>query len=219
MRSFDPGCGREGEGPPRYCPALTCITTWRIHQPLSGAIQTTPCFSCATQGHLSVHCTLRFTAAGIPPTSWCAREKVERRRSLWRHRAVSPLTGPVGKPPCRHAASFRSILTTRAITTLASGAFHRPGPSGDRRTLTLRRENPLLSDAPARTFFHPEAQGDAAYDAVNWGTEIVHLDPRTGAAMPAATAVAMAADPNRPALRARAGTRGHAPGPRPSGAT
>jgi acetyl esterase/lipase len=71
-------------------------------------------------------------------------------------------------------------IRTRVVTTIARGAVHRPRLSADRRTLSFRRENPPLAEAPVASFFGPEARGDDAYDKPNWGGETHHVDPRTG---------------------------------------
>jgi dipeptidyl aminopeptidase/acylaminoacyl peptidase len=72
-------------------------------------------------------------------------------------------------------------LRTRTVTTIARGALHRPRLSADGRTLTYRRENPPLAAAAVASFFGPEAHGDKAYDKPNWGSEVHHVDARTGA--------------------------------------
>lgn len=72
-------------------------------------------------------------------------------------------------------------VRTGAIRTLARGAVHRPRLSADGRTLTYSRESPAFAAAPVASFFGPEAQGDEAYDRVNWGHRIHHVDSRTGA--------------------------------------
>jgi dipeptidyl aminopeptidase/acylaminoacyl peptidase len=72
-------------------------------------------------------------------------------------------------------------IRTRAVTTIARGALHRPRLSADGRTLTYRRENPPAAAAAVASFFGPEAQGENAYDKPNWGGEIHYVDSRTGA--------------------------------------
>jgi len=93
-------------------------------------------------------------------------------------------------------------VRTKAVTTLATGPLHRPTLSADGRTLTYWRENPPFSRARVATFFGPEAHGDEAYDAVNWGSEVHHIDSSTGepVAPPQRTA-AQAPPSNQPSLR------------------
>jgi dipeptidyl aminopeptidase/acylaminoacyl peptidase len=91
---------------------------------------------------------------------------------------------------------------TRAASTLLTGAIHHPSLAADGRVVTLRRESQPLSQFPASRVFGPEAVGDAAFDAVNYGTESVSIDARTGAAVDPPPARAPAAnDSPRPALR------------------
>jgi dienelactone hydrolase len=73
-------------------------------------------------------------------------------------------------------------VRTRAATTIATGALHRPTVSADGRTLTYWRENPSFSRTRVATFFGPHARGEAIYDPVNWGSEVHHVDLATGAA-------------------------------------
>ncbi|HEU0052603.1 MAG TPA: prolyl oligopeptidase family serine peptidase [Longimicrobium sp.] len=75
-------------------------------------------------------------------------------------------------------------VRTGTVTTLARGALHRPRLSADGRTLTYRRENPVLPAAPIETFFAPSIQGEAAYDLPNWGGEVHHVDARSGTPVP-----------------------------------
>ena len=75
-------------------------------------------------------------------------------------------------------------VRTQAITTLVQGWVHRPLLSPDGRTLTYRRENPPFAVARVATFFGPDATGEAAYDKVNWGSDVHHVDSRTGAIVP-----------------------------------
>jgi dienelactone hydrolase len=86
----------------------------------------------------------------------------------------------VGNDAQRRIVSVNVL--TQAVTTIATGALHRPALSADGRTLTYWREHPSFSSARVATFFGPDAQGDAAYDAVNWGSEVHHVDLSTGAA-------------------------------------
>jgi dipeptidyl aminopeptidase/acylaminoacyl peptidase len=98
---------------------------------------------------------------------------------------------------------------TRAVSTLLTGAIHHPALSADGRVVTLRRESQPLSQFPASRVFGPEAVGDAAFDAVNYGTETVTIDARTGAAVARPPAGAPAVnDPARPALRVDRGDKG-----------
>ncbi|NOT08633.1 MAG: hypothetical protein HOP28_10570, partial [Gemmatimonadales bacterium] len=110
------------------------------------------------------------------------------------------------RSPDTAAAAARIVsvdLRTRAVTTLAQGALHRPMLSADGKTLTYRRENPGILAAPVASFFGPEAEGEGAYDPVNWGGEVHHVDSRTGTPAPPPDA-ARAVPPSgpRPALRA-----------------
>ncbi|MGH7560248.1 MAG: prolyl oligopeptidase family serine peptidase [Gemmatimonadales bacterium] len=75
-------------------------------------------------------------------------------------------------------------VRTLETTTLARGPVHRPRLSADRRTLTYRSESPPFAATPMATFFGPDARGEAAYDLVNWGGRVHHIDSRTGAAVP-----------------------------------
>jgi dipeptidyl aminopeptidase/acylaminoacyl peptidase len=75
-------------------------------------------------------------------------------------------------------------LRSHAVTTIARGALHLPRMSGDGRTLTYWRENPPLAAAAASSYFGPEARGEKAYDMPNFGNEIHHVDPLTGAPVP-----------------------------------
>jgi hypothetical protein len=97
-------------------------------------------------------------------------------------------------------------VRTRSIATLATGAIHAPRLSADRRTLTYREEAPAVHASRVDTFLGPDARGEAIYDAVNWGAAIRHIDPRTGAAVPAPVAAAKPAaatpEAERPSLRA-----------------
>ena len=98
-------------------------------------------------------------------------------------------------------------VRTRAIATLATGAIHAPRLSADGRVLTYREESPEIQAASVATFLGPDLRGEAIYDAVNWGTAVRYIDPRTGAVLPApATAPASPAAPSpaaadRPSLR------------------
>ena len=90
--------------------------------------------------------------------------------------------------PDTASASSRLIsidVRTGAARTLARGHLHRLSVSSDGTTLTYRSERPGFAAAPASTFFTPDAVGDAAYDRVNWGTHVHHVDARTGAVVPA----------------------------------
>ena len=70
-------------------------------------------------------------------------------------------------------------VRTNAITTLAEGALHHPTLSVDRRTITYRQESPAATVRPS-TFLNMRGDVDAAYLAVDWGTETHHVDARTG---------------------------------------
>jgi dienelactone hydrolase len=98
--------------------------------------------------------------------------------------AVGTSTGAENTPQRRIVSVD---VRTHAVTTIASGALHRPTLSGDGRTLTYWRENPSFSMARVATFFVPDAQGEAAYDAVNWGSEVHHVDLSTRKATAAPT--------------------------------
>jgi dipeptidyl aminopeptidase/acylaminoacyl peptidase len=93
---------------------------------------------------------------------------------------------------------------TRALATLAEGALHSPRLSPDRRTVSFGVENPAIPLAPGSSFFGPEATGEAAYDRVNFGHEVRHVDARSGAsalAPPAAPPASTSAAQNQPSLR------------------
>lgn len=97
-------------------------------------------------------------------------------------------------------------VRTQAVTTIATGALHRPMLSADGRTLTYRRENPEAPLARVANFFGPDAQGDGAYDAVNWGSEVHHVDLDVDLATGAPTnapreAAPRSASPSAPSLR------------------
>jgi len=93
-------------------------------------------------------------------------------------------------------------VRTKAVTTIASGPLHRPTLSADGRTLTYWRENPSFSRARVATFFSPDAQGDAAYEAVNWGSEVHHVDSSTGEpTAPPQRTVAGSPPANQPSLQ------------------
>src|SRR6185436_2979512 len=51
--------------------------------------------------------------------------------------------------------------------------------SVDRRTITYRQESPAATVRPS-TFLNMRGDVDAAYLAVDWGTETHHVDARTG---------------------------------------
>ena len=89
-------------------------------------------------------------------------------------------------------------VRTGASETLARGALHRPSVSPDGSTLTYHVEDPLFAAAPVASFFGPGARGDAAYDAPNWGSEVRHLDLRTGREAAAPSAAAPAGPPPGP---------------------
>lgn len=72
-------------------------------------------------------------------------------------------------------------LETYKVITLARGPLHKPRVSSDGRTITFMRENPPLSAATVASFLSPDAHGEAVYDKPNWGSEIHHIDARTGA--------------------------------------
>lgn len=94
---------------------------------------------------------------------------------------------PADAPAAQRESQRRIVsvnVETRAVTTVASGALHRPRLSADRRVLTYRRENPAIGRRPGPSFFK-EGHGDAVYDAVNLGNETHHVDPVTGAAVDA----------------------------------
>ena len=91
-----------------------------------------------------------------------------------------------GTPPAAPEAQRRIVVVhvgTQSITAIASGPLHRPRLSSDGRTLTYWRESPPITHMPATSFFGPNARGEAAYDAVNWGSETHHVDVATGAAI------------------------------------
>ena len=91
---------------------------------------------------------------------------------------------------------------TQMVTTIATGALHRPTLSLDGRTLTYRTENPPFPLASVASFFGPKARGEAAFDDVNWGSEIHHVDVRTGMETSAPKTSAPTPPPTgRPALR------------------
>lgn len=79
-------------------------------------------------------------------------------------------------------------LRTGATTPLAKGLLHRPRLSADGRTVTYRQESDLLALTLASSYFGPEARGEAAYDRPNWGSEVHHVDAKSGASVPAPTA-------------------------------
>ena len=95
-------------------------------------------------------------------------------------------------------------VRTNAATTLASGALHAPRISPDRRTISYRFEDPPVPASRVDTFFGPEARGDDAYDPVNWGRGVRHIDAATGREV-SAPSTAQPAPPvpagSRPALR------------------
>ncbi len=72
-------------------------------------------------------------------------------------------------------------VRTGTVKTLVMGAVHRPRLSADGRTLTYRSETPPFRAAPVATFFGPDARGEDVYDRVNWGSNVHHVDARTGA--------------------------------------
>ncbi|HET9370014.1 MAG TPA: prolyl oligopeptidase family serine peptidase, partial [Vicinamibacterales bacterium] len=93
-------------------------------------------------------------------------------------------------------------VETRAVTTLAEGALHTARLSADRRTISYRVETPAIPSAPASSFFGPDATGEAAYDRVNWGHEVRHIDARSGAPAAAPSpAPSAAAAKGQPTLR------------------
>jgi len=70
-------------------------------------------------------------------------------------------------------------VRTNAIATLAEGALHHPTLSVDRRTITYRQEAPGATVRPS-TFIAMRGDADAAYLAVDWGTETHYVDSRGG---------------------------------------
>lgn len=95
-------------------------------------------------------------------------------------------------------------VTTGQRTVLARGPIHRPRLSADGRVVTFRREAPGDVNAGASAFFGAEAHGDAAYDRVNWGGEIHHVDARTGAATTGPAPSPTSRDTTAGTLRTRA---------------
>jgi dipeptidyl aminopeptidase/acylaminoacyl peptidase len=76
-------------------------------------------------------------------------------------------------------------VKTNAIATLAEGSLHHPALSGDRRTITYREETPGAMVRPS-AFLKMGGGGDnvdAAYLALDWGSEARHIDSRTGASV------------------------------------
>src|SRR6185436_11990190 len=71
-------------------------------------------------------------------------------------------------------------VRTNAIATLAAGTLHHPALSSDRRTISYRQESPGATVRPS-AFLKLTGDVDAAYLAVDWGTEAQHVDARTGA--------------------------------------
>ncbi len=92
-------------------------------------------------------------------------------------------------------------VDTGTVATIASGAIHRPTLSADRTVLTYSSEAPPFTSAPVSSFFGPDAVGDAAYDRVNWGTEVHRVDARTGAEVVASPPGRPNQASARPALR------------------
>jgi dipeptidyl aminopeptidase/acylaminoacyl peptidase len=102
-------------------------------------------------------------------------------------------------------------LRTRTVATVASGRLHRARLSADGHTLSYWREQPPVTSARVATFFGPDAIGDAAYDRVNWGSRMEHVDARTGAPVPPPVAARQSAPAPATSLRvassATAGSR------------
>ena len=88
----------------------------------------------------------------------------------------------VGTAPRSRLVSVH--VRTNAIATLAEGALHHPTLSVDRRTITYRQETSGATVRPS-TFLNMRGDADAAYLAVDWGTETHHVDAHTG--VPVAT--------------------------------
>ena len=129
-----------------------------------------------------------------------AREGVEAAVSVLDSNAVAP--GTITNESTRQSRIVSVDVRTGVATTIVTGPLHRPKLSPDRRILTYRREQSPLSSAGVATFFGPSAKGDAAYDDVNWGKEIHHVDLRTGVETSATPASAALPPPTlRPALR------------------
>jgi dipeptidyl aminopeptidase/acylaminoacyl peptidase len=70
-------------------------------------------------------------------------------------------------------------VRTNVITTLAEGALHHATLSVDRRTISYRRETPGATVRPS-AFLAMRGEADAAYLAVDWGTETHHIDSHSG---------------------------------------
>ena len=87
-------------------------------------------------------------------------------------------------------------IKTRATRTLVEGALHAPKLSADGRTLSYRVEHPVIPLAPATSFFVPEANGDAAYDRVNWGNETRVIDTHSATPVSASTAESKPPEPS-----------------------
>jgi dipeptidyl aminopeptidase/acylaminoacyl peptidase len=110
-------------------------------------------------------------------------------------------------------ASYGRVVSIDVVsgtsTTLVQGPIHRAELSSDRRTLSYWRENPPLGLARVANYLDIPGSADAAYVNVAWGGERHHVDPHSGAEMPASVSNApVARDANAPALRVRFGADG-----------
>jgi len=101
-------------------------------------------------------------------------------------------------------------VRTNAIAQIASGVLHHPTLSADRRTITYREEPPSATVRPSK-FLNMRGDADAAYLAVDWGTETHHVNSRTGVVAPPDSTRAPARDTSIANLRvvsaANEGTR------------
>jgi Prolyl oligopeptidase family len=102
--------------------------------------------------------------------------------------AVATFDSPLPNGGEKNKADGRRIVSvdvrTGSVHTIATGVIHRPRLSADRRTLSYYIENPEFGARSATDFFGPGARGESVYNAVNWGAEVRHVDPITGAARP-----------------------------------
>jgi dipeptidyl aminopeptidase/acylaminoacyl peptidase len=120
-----------------------------------------------------------------------------------------------GRAPATAVANTQIItldVSTGARRTLARGRLHRLSVSPDGCCVSFLRQNPGLPGQPVASYFERAATAgnvDAAYTAVNWGTDRQTVDARSGAeiASPPAPATRPAAkvdvplDPPSPGAR------------------
>ena len=130
-----------------------------------------------------------------------------------RKAAVSVLaSGGTPEPPGPSAQLLALDLRTGTRKTLARGRLHRLSVSPDGCCVSFLRHNPGIPGQSVASYFERANQtgnADAAYTAVNWGTERHTIDGKSGAAIaaPAASVPRSAASVEIPSSPPRADAR------------